>query len=74
MGWLGLALLVVVGLAILAVSQAPDYWPAMTPHLPVPHGWPFVTTHVHRLHLGAPRLPALPRLVSAAASWLLGQR
>ena len=63
-----------VGLAIFAVSQTPDYWPVVTPHLPALHGWPFVTVHVQRLHLGAPRLPALPRLVSSATSWLFRPR
>ena len=60
-----------VGVAILAVSQAPYYWPVMNPHLPTLHGWPFITSHLGRLHrLGAPRLPRLPRLVSSAANWL----
>jgi serine/threonine protein kinase len=73
-----------VGAAIFAVSQAPYYWPVMTPHLPALHGWPFSTAHPPALHgwpfstahlprlhhLGAPRLPALPRLVSSATSWL----
>jgi hypothetical protein len=63
-----------IGAAILAISQTPYYWPAMAPHLPALHGWPFVTTRVHELHLGAAHLPALPRLVSSAASWLLRQR
>jgi hypothetical protein len=60
-----------VGTAVFAVSQTPYYWPVMTPHLPTLHGWPFVTSRLHRLHhLGAPGLPALPRMVSAVTSWL----
>jgi len=64
-----------VGAAIFAVSQTPYYWPAMAPHLPTLHGWPFVTTRLPRLHhLGAPRLPALPRMVSSATGWLFRHR
>ncbi len=60
-----------IGVAILAVSQTPYYWPVMNPHLPALHGWPSITPHLNRLHhLGAPRLPQLPRLVSSATSWL----
>jgi hypothetical protein len=60
-----------IGVAILAVSQAPYYWPIMNPHLPTLHGWPSITPHLNRLHhLGAPRLPQLPRLVSSATNWL----
>jgi serine/threonine protein kinase len=60
-----------IGVAILAVSQTPYYWPVMNPHLPTLHGWPSITPHLNRLHhLGAPRLPQLPRLVSSATNWL----
>jgi hypothetical protein len=60
-----------IGVAILAISQAPYYWPVMNPHLPTLHGWPSITPHLNRLHhLGAPRLPQLPRLVSSATNWL----
>jgi serine/threonine protein kinase len=60
-----------IGVAILAVSQTPYYWPVMNPHLPTLHGWPSFTPHLNRLHhLGAPRLPQLPRLVSSATNWL----
>jgi Protein kinase domain len=45
---------------LFAVSQAPYYWPVMTPHLPALHGWPFMP----------PRLPRLHALVSSAANWL----
>ena len=72
-----------LGVAILAVSQTPYYWPVMNPHLPTLHGWPsitsllpplhgwpFITSHLPRLHrFGAPRLPGLPGLVSPA-TWL----
>jgi predicted Ser/Thr protein kinase len=60
-----------IGVAILAVSQTPYYWPVMNPHLPTLHGWPSITPRLNRLHhLGAPRLPQLPRLVSSATNWL----
>ncbi len=60
-----------IGVAILAVSQTPYYWPVMNPHLPTLHGWPSITPHLNRLHhLGAPRLPLLPSLVSSATNWL----
>ena len=60
-----------IGVAILAVSQTPYYWPVMNPHLPTLHGWPSITPHLNRLHhLGAPRLPLLPRRVSSATNWL----
>jgi hypothetical protein len=61
-----------VGAVIFAVSQAPYYWPVMSPHLPTLHGWPFVG-HLPRLH-GVPGLHGAPRLgdlVSSAADWLL---
>jgi predicted Ser/Thr protein kinase len=73
-----------IGVAILAVSQTPYYWPVMNPHLPTLHGWPsitsllptlhgwpFITSHLPRLHrFGAHRLPGLPRLVPPATNWL----
>ena len=60
-----------IGVAILAVSQTPYYWPVMNPHLPTLHGWPSITPHLNRLHhLGAPRLPRLPGLLSSATNWL----
>jgi hypothetical protein len=60
-----------IGVAILAVSQTPYYWPVMNPHLPTLHGWPSIPSHLNRLHrLGAPRLPQLPRLLSSATNWL----
>ena len=52
---------------IFAASQAPYYWPVMSPHLPSLHGWPFIGSHLPRFH-GAPRLGGL---VSTAADWLL---
>jgi hypothetical protein len=55
-----------IGAVFFAASQAPYYWPVMSPHLPTLHGWPMVG------HL--PRLPGAPRLgglVSSAADWLL---
>ena len=61
-----------VGAVTFAVSQAPYYWPVMSPHLPTLHGWPFVG-HLHRLH-GVPGLHGAPRLgdlISSAADWLL---
>jgi hypothetical protein len=54
------------GAVIFAASQAPYYWPVMSPHLPVLHGWPFIGSHLPRLR-GAPRLGGL---VSSAADWL----
>jgi hypothetical protein len=51
------------GAVIFAVSQAPYYWPVMSPHLPALHGWPFIGSHVFRWH-GAPPLTGL--LSSAA--------
>jgi len=51
------------GAVIFAVSQAPYYWPVMSPHLPALHGWPFIGSHIPRWH-GAPRLTGL--LSSAA--------
>jgi serine/threonine protein kinase len=35
---------------IFAVSQAPYYWPVMSPHLPTLHGWPFIGSHLPRFH------------------------
>jgi len=55
-----------IGAIVFAASQAPDYWPVMSPHLPTLHDWPFVG-HLPSLH-GAPRLGGL---VSSAADWLL---
>jgi hypothetical protein len=52
------------GAVIFAVSQAPYYWPVMSPHLPALHGWPFVGSP--RWH-GASRLT---RLLSSAARLL----
>ena len=65
------------GAVIFAASQAPYYWPVLSPHLPTLHGWPLVG-HLHlpklpRLHT-APALHAAPRLgglLSSAADWLL---
>ena len=58
-----------------ALSDEAFALPAMAPHLPTLHGWPFVTTRLPRLHhLGAPRLPALPRMVSSATGWLFRHR
>jgi hypothetical protein len=58
---------------IFAASQAPYYWPVMSPHLPTLHGWPLIGSHLHGLHAvpplrGAPRLGSL---LSSAADWLL---
>jgi Protein kinase domain len=66
-----------VGAVIFAASQAPYYWPVLSPHLPSLHGWPLVG-HLHlpklpRLH-AAPGIHASPRLgglLSSAADWLL---
>jgi len=55
-----------IGAVVFAASQAPYYWPVMSPHLPTLHGWPYVG-HLPSLH-GAPRLGSL---VSSAADWLL---
>jgi serine/threonine protein kinase len=56
------------GAVIFAVSQAPYYWPVMSPHLPTLHGWPVIgNLRLPRLH-GTPRLGGL---VSSATSWLL---
>jgi hypothetical protein len=52
-----------VGAVVFAASQAPYYWPVMSPHLPTLHGWPLVG-HLH----GAPRLGGL---FSSAAHWLI---
>jgi hypothetical protein len=52
------------GAVIFAVSQAPYYWPVMSPHLPALHGWPFIGSH--RWH-GPPRLTGL---LSSAAKLL----
>ena len=57
---------------VLAVSQAPYYWPMMTPQLPVLHGWPFTDPGLPQLH-GLSRLHGLPRvhgLVSSTTNWL----
>ncbi|HJY56452.1 MAG TPA: hypothetical protein VJ418_08725, partial [Streptosporangiaceae bacterium] len=57
-------------------SQAPYYWPVMSPHLPALHGWPLIGNLHARLpglH-AAPGLHAVPRLgtlLSSAADWLL---
>jgi Protein kinase domain len=56
-----------VGAVIFAASQAPYYWPVMSPHLPTMHGWPFIGSHLLRIR-GAPRLGAL---VSSAEGWLV---
>jgi hypothetical protein len=61
-----------VGAIIFAASQAPYYWPVMSPHLPTLHGWPFVG-HLPRLR-GTPGLHGvhgLGGLLSSAADWLL---
>jgi hypothetical protein len=65
-----------VGAVIFAASQAPYYWPVMSPHLPALHGWPLIG-NLHAklpgLH-AAPGLHAVPRLgalLSSAAEWLL---
>jgi Protein kinase domain len=55
-----------VGAVVFAASQAPYYWPVMSPHLPTLHGWPLVG-HLPRLH-GA---QGLRGLISSAANWLI---
>ena len=55
-----------IGAVVFAASQAPYYWPVMSPHLPALHGWPIVG-HLPRFH-AAPRLGGL---ISSAASWLV---
>jgi serine/threonine protein kinase len=57
-----------VGAIVFAASQAPYYWPVMSPHLPTLHGWP-VVGHLPRIR-GAPHVPRLGGLFSAAANWL----
>jgi serine/threonine protein kinase len=65
-----------VGAVIFAASQAPYYWPVMSPHLPALHGWPLIGNLYAKLpglH-AAPGLHAVPRLgglLSSAADWLL---
>ena len=34
------------GAVIFAASQAPYYWPVMSPHLPALHGWPFIGSYL----------------------------
>ncbi|HEV2260164.1 MAG TPA: protein kinase, partial [Streptosporangiaceae bacterium] len=62
-----------VGAVIFAASQAPYYWPVMSPHLPALHGWPLIG-HLHArlpgFHASLPR-PRLGNLLSSAANWLL---
>jgi hypothetical protein len=65
-----------VGAVIFAASQAPYYWPVLSPHLPALHGWPLIG-NLHAklpgLH-AAPGLRAVPRLgglLTSAADWLL---
>jgi serine/threonine protein kinase len=65
-----------VGAVIFAASQAPYYWPVLSPHLPALHGWPLIGNlhaKLPRLH-AAPGLHAVPRLgglLASAANWLL---
>ena len=47
------------GAVIFAVSQAPYYWPVMSPHLPALHGWPFI---------GSPRWHGASRLTGLLSS------
>ena len=54
------------GAVIFAASQAPYYWPVMSPHLPTLHGWPLIG-HLHRTLPGN----GLGGLVSSAANWLV---
>jgi hypothetical protein len=57
---------------IFAASQAPYYWPVMSPHLPTLHGWPLIGhLKLPTLHGALPKAPRLAGLVSAAADWLL---
>jgi Protein kinase domain len=58
-----------VGAVVFAASQAPYYWPVMSPHLPTLRGWPYVG-HLPRLR-GAPRLPHLGGLLASATDWVL---
>jgi serine/threonine protein kinase len=70
------------GAVIFAASQAPYYWPVMSPHLPTLHGWPLIG-NLHARLPGLHSAPALravsglhgvPRLgglLSSAANWLL---
>ena len=65
------------GAVIFAASQAPYYWPVMSPHLPTLHGWPLIG-HLHRQAAPAARsaraarsAPRLGGLLSSAADWLL---
>ena len=60
------------GAVIFAASQAPYYWPVMSPHLPTLHGWPLIGhLKLPTLHGALPKAPRLAGLVSAAADWLL---
>ena len=58
-----------VGAVIFAASQAPYYWPVLSPHLPALHGWPFIG-NLPTLH-GALPSDRLTGLLSSAANWLL---
>jgi hypothetical protein len=62
---------------IFALSQAPYYWPVMSPPLPTLHGWLFSGSHLPKFH-GAPVFhprhlhtgSRLSGLLSSAANWL----
>ena len=57
------------GAIIFAASQAPYYWPVMSPHLPALHGWPFIgSPHLPHLHAA----PGISGLFSSATDWLFG--
>jgi eukaryotic-like serine/threonine-protein kinase len=59
------------GAVIFAASQAPYYWPVLSPHLPTLHGWPLIgDLHLPTLHAALPK-PRLGGLLSSAANWLL---
>ena len=58
-----------VGAVIFAASQAPYYWPVLSPHLPALHGWPFIG-NLPTLHGALPK-DRLGGLLSSAANWLL---
>jgi hypothetical protein len=64
-----------VAAVIFALSQAPYYWPVMSPQLPTLHGWPLIGSHLPHLtgalH-GALRAPEpLRSLLASATNWLV---
>jgi len=60
-----------VAVAIFAISQAPDYWPVMAPHLPALHGWPLISSHLPGLNGALDPTRRVSGLLSSPADWLL---